>query len=324
MKTLNTLSVFSGCGGLDLGMEQAGFKIRACVEKDRTCQKTIRANRPGVPIFDDVFSGDLLEYVKKTKFDAVVGGPPCQSFSTIGRRGLLKDPRGRAMLGFIELIETAMPRLFLMENVLGLVSAGKGKIVQELVRRLKRAGYNCVYSVLNAARYGVPQNRLRFVMVGALVGQPRLPKGDDSITTLWDAIHDLENIVEGCAKFSPKMGRVLRHVPEGGCWKSLPPKMQDEAMGNANRRSGGLTAFYRRLSYDRPSPTLVTAPNQRATTLCHPRQNRPLSVAEYKRIQCFPDDWRIEGTIANQYKQIGNAVPVPLGKALGETLREVA
>ena len=127
-----------------------------------------------------------------------------------------------------------------------------------------------------------------------------------------------------CATLSEERLKFLKMVPEGGNWRDLPEDIIPIAMGGAYKSGGGKVGFYRRLSYDQPSPTVVTSPVQKATMMCHPTQNRPLSVKEYARIQQFPDDWVFTGTTAAKYRQIGNAVPVGLAEAIGKAVISVA
>jgi len=328
---MECISLFSGCLGLDLGLERAGFDLLACVEKESSCRETIRKNRPGVPIFEDITKLSVRELLKasgrrKGQVTLLCGGPPCQSFSTIGRRGSVLDERGQLLFEYLRILEGVRPKFFVMENVKGLLSSygGKRPVLEDLLDRLADKGYtNTEFTVLNAADYGVPQKRERLLLIGSrLKGRIPLPEPThgDSWVTLGDVIKDLEDDPGACARFSKKMLSFLRKIPQGGNWRSLSLKDRKKAMGNADLSSGGLTAFYRRLSYDLPSPTLLTSPTQRATTLCHPTQDRPLSVLEYKRIQGFPDDWALEGTLAQRYRQLGNAVPVGLGEAVGRRL----
>lgn len=142
--------------------------------------------------------------------------------------------------------------------------------------------------------------------------------------TLGDTIKTLEDVEGECASFSDGRLRFLRMVPEGGNWKDLPSDVLQEAMGGAYTSGGGKVGFYRRLSYAQPSPTVVTSPVQKATMMCHPTKDRPLSVAEYARIQQFPDDWIFMGTTVDKYRQIGNAVPIGLARAIGQMLVAVA
>ena len=323
MKSLKSLSLFSGCMGMDLGMELSGIEAIAFVDKDPACIETITQNRPNAIIFDDVFSNEMIAFAKKHRIDLVVGGPPCQSFSTIGKRRFLKDDRGRAMLGFVSVVKAVRPSFFALENVPGLVSADKGGILLQIQLEFESLGYCVAWGIYNSAAFGVPQSRKRLVMIGRKGKVPvdmlKSPV-HYGVCTLRKAIEDLENNPGELLEFPKSIARVMPKIPEGGCWKSLPAKERKKAMGNANLASGGLTAFYRRLDYDKPCPTLLTSPVQRATTLCHPIKTRPLSVSEYKRVQCFPDDWKISGTIRDKYRQIGNAVPVLFGKAIGNAI----
>ncbi len=317
---MKSLSIFSGCMGLDLGLEKAGIKPLAYVDLDSACRATIRANRPNAKIFEDVFAQDVLDFASDADIDVVVGGPPCQSFSTIGKRAFLSDDRGKALLGFIDIIRVAQPEFFILENVQGLLFAQDGYLVEQISRRFHKLGYHVTWSVLNAADLGVPQARRRFVMIGCKSNPIEITYLKRPTKTLKQAIGDLESKSGEGVLFSDAMCSIMSHVPEGGCWRDLPKKIQDKAMGKANKQSGGLTAFYRRLCYDRPSPTLLTSPAQRATTLCHPKHTRPLNIDEYKRIQCFPDNWKVIGSVREKYRQIGNAVPVLMGQVLGNLI----
>jgi len=325
---LSSVSLFSGCLGLDLGFERAGITAAAFVEKDAVCQQTIRLNRPGVRLYNDIFAVTGKQLIADLGLvpDVVVGGPPCQSFSTIGKRGALQDTRGLALLEYIRLVGELQPRCFVMENVRGLLSAKRnGKpLMPWLMAKFERLGYEIVWQLVNAAGYGVAQNRLRVIVIG-IQGKnlldPFQPSNNPPLT-LRSVIEDLANDPGPCGKFSPRMKALLDKVPPGGNWKSLRPADRKRAMGNANLKSGGLTPFYRRLSWDKPCPTLLTSPTQRATPLCHPDVTRPLSIKEYQRIQGFPDDWKLAGSIAQQYRQLGNAVPVELARFIGEAVKE--
>lgn len=324
---LSSVSLFSGCLGLDLGFELAGITAAAFVEKDAVCQQTIRLNRPGIRLYDDIFAvtgGMLLQELGRAP-DVVVGGPPCQSFSTIGKRGSMKDTRGLALLEYVRLVGELQPRYFVMENVRGLLSAKKDDkpLMPWLLAQFKRLGYHVGAQLVNAADYGVAQTRLRVIIIGAKgapVAFPEPATPGRQQRTLRDAIGGEEGRVGPCGAFSARMRTLLNKVPAGGSWRDLGVRDQNRALGNANRTTGGLTSYYRRLSWDRPCPTLLTSPTQRATPLCHPRDTRPLSVDEYRRIQGFPAGWQLAGGVAQQYKQLGNAVPVNLAQAIGEAV----
>lgn len=342
-----SISLFSGAMGLDIGLMSAGIDIRIGQDFDAYCVRTMLANgHPGI-------LGDIRDISSERLLDAanlkvgepflICGGPPCQPFSTAGKRLGINDPRGSLFRDFVRMIDEIRPRFFVMENVKGLMSAllkdengkeTKANVLDIILDEFRKLNYKTVYGILDAVNYGVPQFRERFVLIGSRDNEGiflpipthfRIHQNPAyRWITLSKAIKDLESRNSECAAFSENRLHYLRMVPEGGNWKSLPPNLIQEAMGGAYMSSGGKVGFYRRLSYSQPSPTVVTSPVQKATMMCHPIKDRPLSVAEYARIQQFPDDWKFIGTIANKYKQIGNAVPIGLAKAIGEMLIAVA
>lgn len=338
-----TISLFSGAMGLDIGLERAGANILIGQDFDPACIRTMEANGyKGL-------SGDIREIESSTLLDLtglkigepflICGGPPCQPFSTAGKRLGINDPRGSLFREYLRMIDEIRPRFFVMENVKGLMSAmlkdSQGnntstKVIDIILEEFRKLHYKTVYGVLDAVNYGVPQFRERFVMIGSrdnenifLPAPTHFHIHQDPFyrwRTLRDTIGDLENADGECASFGEKRIGYLRLVPEGGNWRDLPSEVVEEAMGGAYHSGGGKVGFYRRLSYSQPSPTLTTSPIQKATMLCHPTKDRPLSVAEYARIQQFPEDWVIIGTTTEKYKQIGNAVPTGLAKAIGQAI----
>lgn len=342
-----SISLFSGAMGLDLGLEQAGVEIAVGQDIERSCAATMEANgRRSLPgDVRGIPAEKLLEAsgLRRGEPFLICGGPPCQPFSTAGRRMGINDPRGSLFRDYIRMIDAIRPRFFIMENVKGLLSArlrdaggqsAAARVLDIVLEEFQRLGYKTVYGLLDAVNYGVPQFRERFVMIGSRDGEDIFLPVPTHFhihqsemcrwVTLGQAIGDMEN---GPAEYSPfgeSRLRFLRMVPEGGNWRSLPPELREEAMGGAYRSGGGKAGFYRRLSYAQPSPTLVTTPIQKATMMCHPVLDRPLSVEEYARIQQFPPEWRIVGTTADKYRQIGNAVPVGLARAIGEAVMAAA
>lgn len=281
----------------------------------------------------------------------ICGGPPCQPFSTAGKRMGINDPRGSLFMEFIRMIDYIKPRFFIMENVKGIMSSPLkhvpiverdendpeqklGTVLDVILAEFNKLGYKTVYGILDAVNYGVPQFRERFVLVGSrdhedvFLPIPTHFQMHQNPAYRWktvgEAIKDLENEEGECGKLTTERKKYLRMVPEGGNWKSLPKEVVPAAMGGAYESGGGKVGFYRRLTYSQPSPTITTAPAQKATMLCHPIKDRPLSIHEYARIQQFPEDWKFAGTTAEKYKQIGNAVPVGLAKAIGEAVIAVA
>lgn len=341
------ISLFSGAMGLDIGLMQAGIKIEIGQDFDAYCVQTMIANgHKG--ILGDIRDISPESLLRETNMKAgepflVCGGPPCQPFSTAGKRLGINDPRGSLFRDFVRMIDVIRPRFFVMENVKGLMSAllkdadGKNtetKVLDIILDEFRKLNYKTVYGVLDAVNYGVPQFRERFVLIGSRDNEDIfLPvpthfhvhqNSNYRWRTLGDTIRNLENVEGECGAFSESRLKYLKMIPEGGNWKNLPEEIMQEAMGGAFHSGGGKVGFYRRLSYSQPSPTVVTSPVQKAAMMCHPTKDRPLSVAEYARIQQFPDDWNFMGNMSSKYKQIGNAVPIGLAKAIGEMLVSVA
>ncbi|MBR6963022.1 MAG: DNA (cytosine-5-)-methyltransferase [Prevotella sp.] len=351
---VNTISLFSGAMGLDLGIEKAGFNVRVCVEMDKWAVRTIKANTH-IPVIErdinTVTTDEILNVAGLRKEDVtlVVGGPPCQAFSTAGKQRGLADFRGNVILQYLRVVTEIRPPYFIMENVRGLLSAKlnyvpldymeydsiksvKGSVLQFITNEFKKLGYGISYALLDSANYGVPERRERVVIIGHLGERIPIPSpthtkeggyGTSVWNTLRDAIGDLEEREDlHYIPLRPKSVPYMKMLKEGENWRDLPPEQAREAMGKAYELTGGKTGFLRRLKFDEPSPTLVTSPTMPATLLCHPTQLRPLSIEEYARIQQFPDDWKFQGRIETVYKQIGNAVPVGLGYAVGHQVME--
>ena len=342
------ISMFSGAMGLDNGIEQAGMKIRLCVEIQHAMAETIRANKPDIPLIEDdvrnYSGGDLRARAGLSRDDdvfLVCGGPPCQAFSTAGKRLGFDDDRGNVFLKYLDLIGEIRPKYFLLENVRGLLSAAysldadakeskpsKGTALLYALEKIKSKGYSATFTLYDSANYGVPQRRERVIILGSRDGYkiPLIPpthsSGGERGLAKWRTFRDAVRGVRECnaAPIPQRRIKFFRMLGPGQCWKDLPQKIQKEAMGKSFALPGGKTGFYRRLAWDEPSPTLVTCPTMPATDLMHPVEDRALSVEEYARIQMFPDKWVFKGRIADIYKQIGNAVPVGMGYAAARHL----
>lgn len=353
---LNALSFFSGAMGLDIGLEKVGMNVLLACEIDEATRKTIVRNEQDMGLIGDLRSYTVEEIIayanlkSAEQVDIIVGGPPCQAFSTAGKRMGFQDERGNVFLKFIDLIRSIKPKYVVIENVRGLMSvpmaidvndeiseeidlkALGGSSLYFIKKKLEDIGYKISFNLYNSANFGVPQIRERVVIVGTLANEP-VPYlspthaenglfGLKPWLTFRDAVKTLDEKECNHIHFSEKRLKYIQMLKPGQNWRDLPEELQPQAMGNSYLLGGGKTGFYRRLSWDRPAPTLVTHPAMPATELAHPIADRPLSVEEYKRIQQFPDDWTIEGTIIDQYKQIGNAVPVGLGIAIGTAIIE--
>lgn len=351
----DVISLFSGAMGLDIGLEKAGLNVVIGQDFDEACVKTMQANGHNV-LGGDIREIDPRKLLELTGLSVgepflICGGPPCQPFSTAGKRLGINDPRGSLFMDFIRMIDYIRPRFFVMENVKGIMSAPLkhvplaerdendpdqrlGTVLDVILSEFDKLGYKTVYGVLDAVNYGVPQFRERFVLIGSRDNEgiflpipTHFQMHQDKAyqwKTVRDAIADLEFDKGECATLSEERLKFLKMVPEGGNWRDLPKDIIPIAMGGAYKSGGGKVGFYRRLSYDQPSPTVVTSPVQKATMMCHPTQDRPLSIKEYARIQQFPDDWIFTGTTAAKYRQIGNAVPVGLAEAIGKAVCAVA
>lgn len=343
---ITAISFFSGALGLDVGMEEAGIKSLLYCENDLKCRMTITANRPEAALLGDinnVKAETIFEYARITPergVDVMFGGPPCQAFSTAGARRAFDDARGNVFLQYLNLAKDINPRYLIIENVRGLLSTPYpieegGKPVRHgamrhILSKLENMGYKTSFNLYNAANFGAPQIRERVILIAKRDGAPAAwltptnsndeAWGLEKWRTLRDACGHLQKNEMHYTQFPDKRLKFFRMLSEGQYWKDLPQKSQKEAMGKSYELPGGKTGFYRKLAWDKPSPTLVTSPTMPATDLCHPTEERPLSVEEYAAIQGFPENWRFCGGITDAYKQIGNAVPVALGKAIGKTI----
>lgn len=349
--SVNYLSFFSGALGLDLGLESQGFKPLLYCEFDKKCQETITFNHPHVPLIGDIRDYSVEDIRNITglsitdSVDLVVGGPPCQAFSTAGARRSFEDERGNVFTKYLEIATGLNAKYIVIENVRGLLSAvykpsehdadslkeAKGSALRYVVDYLESKGYGVSFNLYNAANYGAPQIRERVVIIASVDGcklrylNPTHAEDGQFGLLPWNTVKDvIANIPKEknqlCAVFPEKRLKYYRLLKAGQNWRNLPEDLQKEAMGKSYYLGGGKTGFLRRLDWNKPSPTLVTSPTMPATDLAHPEEDRPLSVAEYARIQQFPDDWHFSGKITDQYKQIGNAVPCGLGQAIARAI----
>jgi DNA (cytosine-5)-methyltransferase 1 len=319
----NFVEVCSGAGGLSCGFMNKQFSPLLLNDVDKHCCKTLERNHPGCNVkcgsFCDI---DFSEYAGKV--DVLMGGVPCQSFSQAGKRKGLGDERGNLLVEFMSLIDKINPKVFLIENVKGLVTHDKGKTMEFILEKLNQKKYIVTWKVLNANDYGVPQNRKRLIIVGLRADIKKeyfFPTEEEYKPVLRDAIADVPES-EGHS-YSGRKKEIMHMVPEGGCWVDLPVDVQKEYMKKSYYSGGGKRGIAKRLAWDKPCLTLTTSPCQKQTEKCHPSETRPLSVREYARIQTFPDTYKFEGSVANKYKQIGNAVPVKLAEHLAVSIAKV-
>lgn len=363
------VSLFSGAGGLNVGLDRTGrFELLSAVELEPTFCRTLEINRDAghfghagtAVVCADLSTLDPFEFMdelglEQGDLDVLVGGPPCQSWSTAGKRGTVGDPRGQLIWHFLRFVDALKPKMFLMENVRGLLSGalvhrpikdrpnkgGPELRPEELpgsaiaawaedLHKIDNGAYRVDVFEVNAVNYGAPQLRERVLFIGnrlnKVIDFPSPTHGFDPglapHKTMGEALDGFVDTEPVLMDFSPRKKQFLSLVPPGGNWRSLPDDVARASMGAAYFAKGGRSGWWRRLSWDLPSPTITTLPNHSSTSMCHPTETRVLSVAECARIQEFPDGWVFDGTPQQQMAQVGNAVPVKLGEVAGELIAE--
>ena len=344
---LNFIDVFSGAGGLSCGLELAGHKCLLGIDFDSHASETFNRNHANA----NVFCGDvgkltkkqLLNFIGKHKVHAIIGGPPCQGFSTAGQ-GNPMDQRNSLFLEFVRIVKIIKPEFIIIENVTGLVAKKNEKTLKAILKRFSSIGYNLDFQIMSAHHYGVPEKRRRTIIIGSRVNETIIfPKKDhDAVVrknyippvTVGDVLHDIktsEGIIHNHdlerAKIKSSMDKKrLMRIPEGKgiryerdekdyLTKSLRLGVDWENLRENRFRQ----TKYQRLDRSKPSPTIMTC----RYSYYHPTEPRYLSQREAAKLQSFPNDFQFYGPISAQWKQIGNAVPPLLGKALGHTLSKM-
>lgn len=324
------IELFAGAGGLAIGLEKAGFKSVLLNELDKDACATLKANRPEWNVVQgDITTQDFTPY--QHQVDVISGGFPCQAFSYAGKKMGFEDARGTLFFEFARAVKEVQPKVFIAENVRGLLNHENGRTLQAIKDVIAELGYTLVEpKVLKAIFYRVPQKRERLILIGirndlAHFAEFQWPSPYHKVLTLKDALKagelfDTDVAPSQGQKYPQRKAEILDMVPQGGYWRDLPEPIQKEYMMKSYYLGGGKTGMARRLSWDEPSLTLTCAPAQKQTERCHPDETRPLTVREYARIQTFPDHWQFSGSLSSQYKQIGNAVPVNLAHAVGRSV----
>lgn len=323
-----SIELFAGAGGLALGLEQAGFENIGLVEFDKWAAKTLIKNRSHWNVLcediEKVAKRDLEKEfnIKSGELDLLSGGAPCQSFSYAGKRLGINDIRGTMFYHYAEFLNQLQPKVFLFENVKGLLTHDKGTTFKVICDIFEEQGYNIKYKVLNAWDYGVAQKRERLIIIGIRNDLNELkfefPTPHEYKPLLKDILNNIPDS-EGVF-YSDKKAEIFSLVPPGGYWRDIPEEIAKEYMKSSWYSGGGKTGILRRLSLDEPSLTILTTPQMKQTDRCHPKEIRPFNIRESARIQSFPDEWEFIGPIGAKYKQIGNAVPVNLAKEIGKQL----
>lgn len=340
-KKYTVLDLFAGAGGLSIGFEQAGFELIAATDFDKWACETLRVNHPSTAVIEgdikQLSSDDLKAAVGGRDIDVIVGGPPCQGFSQLGKR-LKDDPRNEMLYEYWRMVTELRPKVFVMENVPQLLKSDQFADFQELVNDSE---YEITYKVLLAADYGAPQKRQRAIIIGSRIGTPSHPvqthrdpskpielfDGEPQVwNTVKDAIGDLPSEPTGEALHVGRNPTELsleryKHVPPGGNRFDLPQHLLPNCW--INKTKGG-TDLFGRLWWDRPSVTIRTEffKPEKGRYL-HPTENRPITLREGARLQGFPDSYQFSGSYTQIAKQIGNAVPTALGNAIAEECKDI-
>lgn len=328
-KKLSCIELFAGAGGLSLGLEKAGFKHLMLVERDKFACQTLKKNRPNWNIIQKDIK-DCVDIELSDQIDLIAAGFPCQPLSYAGNRMGLQDPINGTAFGFLmNFVRQVKPKMLLFENVPGLLKHEGGKTLHTIIDSIKNAGYILLADyILNANDYLVPQNRKRLFILAVkkdlydpdVIAPKATPH--EYKPTLSDAFYSGSLFEKDCPmsegkQYPERKIQLYKHIPQGGYWRDLPTDLKQYYIERPSYGKGGNTGTLRRLQLDKPSLTIMCRPDQNQTDRCHPLYDRPLTVRESARVQTFPDDWIFEGSMSQQYKQIGNAVPVNLAYSIG-------
>lgn len=322
-KKFKTIELFAGAGGLALGIERANFEPLALIEIDKDAADTLKLNRPNWQVVNDDIANisqlnlEIFFDIRSGELDLLSGGAPCQAFSYAGKRLGLEDARGTLFYHYAVFLQRLQPKMFLFENVRGLLTHNKGKTYQTMLDVFTECGYRVDKKILNAWDYGNAQKRERLITVGVrrdLDLKINFPKPHDYKPVLRDVLKDVPLSLG--ASYSAYKKSLFELVPPGGYWRDIPAELAKPYMKNCWEMEGGRTGILRRMSLDEPSLAVLTSPTQKQTERCHPLEARPFTVRENARIQSFPDEWQFCGSMYSQYRQVGNAVPVNLAFAV--------
>lgn len=344
MNKYNAIDLFCGCGGLSYGFERAGFNILLGIDNDSKALETFELNHKGAKsICGDItqvtYEKDIKPLIGDKTIDVIIGGPPCQGMSLSGPRKF-DDPRNRLYLSYIRLVDEIRPKMFVIENVPGLVGLFNGQIKDSIIEKFTDMGYEIQYRILCASDYGVPQSRRRVVFVGSRIGSFEYPSTDHETVTCKMALSDLPPLIEElgeeemayetlptnsyqalmrersmvvrnhvAASHSDHVKEIIALVPDGGNYKDLPEEF-------AHTRN--FHVAWTRFASDKPAPTIDTGHRHHF----HYKYNRVPTVRECARLQSFPDDFIFLGNKTQQFRQVGNAVPPIMAQEIAKKVIE--
>lgn len=344
MCELTCIDLFSGAGGLSQGFQMAGFKVLLGIDNDAKALEVFEKNHQGAKSICGDITGigykKIKEVIGDKRIDVIIGGPPCQGMSLSGPRKF-NDPRNKLYLSYIRLVQEIRPTVFVVENVPGLVSLFNGRIKDSILKEFRRLGYCVEYKILCAANYGVPQRRRRVFFVGYRSGHAfEFPPEQKQIVTSEMALSDLPELTNNLGKeeasythkpknsyqkmmrngakilfnhvaaaHSDKVKKIIAMVPDGGNYKDLPEPYKS---------SRNFHVAWTRFKSTEPAPTIDTGHRHHF----HYRYNRVPTVRECARLQSFPDTFVFLGNKTQQFRQVGNAVPCLMAKAIAESIKQ--
>lgn len=354
---IKAIDLFAGCGGFSCGFSQAGIPVLVAVEYDKDIAASYVFNHPNTKmIVDDIKNVDNQKNFSAYMADIIIGGPPCQGFSTAGariRHGFIDDPRNYLFKHYVNVVKLVKPKVFIFENVKGIISYDKGRVFEEIKKTFENLGYKLQYTIINAKDFGIPQARERTILIGSLIDfdlqkemeetKQHLAKSNPDFleyVSVWDAISNLseptdtgiiDNVTPNNAytellcsknkqlynhvatKHNKTATRRMKAIPQGKNFKLLKEHVRSVHSGS-----------YGRLTADGIAPTITTrfdTPSGGCFT--HPFCNRTLTPREAARIQSFPDDFHFIGSKTSICKQIGNAVPPKLAYFFAIMLKRI-
>lgn len=342
-KSFTFIDLFSGCGGLSCGLEMAGHRCLLGVDANKEAIQTFAANHHEAAVYlgdiKKLSEKKLKELLKNQKVDMVVGGPPCQGFSTVGR-GLVEDERNQLFKEFVRIVKVTQPKVILFENVTGLVAKKNQPILAKIFQYFEKLGYNMDARVLSAEEFGVPEKRRRAIIMGVKGGEcifPEVTHGKRSkqkVKTVAEVFKNLKAKNGQTYNHDVKAAQIkkvedrerLKFIPAGKGIRYqedelnyLPKKLRYGIDWNTLREKRFRQTRLQRLPLNEPSPTILTA----RTTYFHPTEARYLTPREAAACQSFPNDFIFHGSQTAMFRQIGNAVPPVLAQALGQSIKKI-